>query len=409
MNRAKPLAEPIPAALAGRADESSTRAIGSGASAWRLLLTVALPYWAAVSVVNIIASELFASGGARVFNARALGLTFEVRALQHLIMTIVVLGAYRAALSVGWPDERRWLAIAKHLALGLAVALISRPVFVLAMELQLDVRVFWRGVFLPPPRGVKLWASMGLEFLPPYFFGLALIAGVHISHALHRSELERANLRSAWMHARLQALRMQLNPHFLFNTFNTIATLLDANPQPARARTLVLALSDLYRRTLVAAEREWMPLEDELALANDYLRIQAARFEGRLSYEIVCSPDLRRERVPALLLQPLVENAATHGSADDRQSLRIWIRIERRDHTFGESALHVEFGNATDGALGASRGAGIGLRNTRTRLSTCYGGRAQMEARATQPGSFVAAISIPDAPSERAVADANRS
>jgi LytS/YehU family sensor histidine kinase len=275
--------------------------------------------------------------------------------------------------------------------------MISRPLLALSMEILRDVTVYWRGVFVPPRmRGLQLWVSMGLSFLVPYFFGIALLAGVRISTALERSETEKANLRTAWTQARLHALRMQLNPHFLFNTLNTIATLLDTEPQPAKARTLVLAFSELYRRTLIAAEREWMPLVEELALASDYLRIQSARLDGKLTSEISCSPELEREQMPALLLQPLVENAVVHGVADDRHSLRVSIKIDRVT-TGGRAAMQIEVRNETDGQLGSSHGAGIGLHNTRTRLSACYAGLATLQTEAT-PSRFVATVTIPDSP-----------
>ena len=380
--------DPIPAVLAGASPAGSR---GLSESPWRLLLLVVLPYWAVFSTLSIISSELFASGGDLAYRPRMLGITLEVRVVQNILMTIVALGAYRLALAIGWPEQRRWLAALKHLGLALAIAYVSRPLFVLAVKEVLDERVDWLRVFLPRERGLKLWGSMGIEFLLPYLLGLALIVGIHVWTALQRSELERANLRSAWTQARLQALRMQLNPHFLFNTFNTIATLLEADPQPARARTLVLALSDLYRRTLIATEREWTPLSEELALADDYLRIQAARFDGRLTYEIECDPELSRHEIPALLLQPLVENAVAHGVDDNRRSLRIWIKVECSP----DDTLRVEVGNATDGALGASPGAGIGLRNTRTRLAACYGGRAAMETGVVKPGCWLSKIAIP--------------
>jgi hypothetical protein len=388
VSSAQPFAEPIAAELAGRA---AARAGASNDSPWRLLLLVALPYWAAVSVVSILAGELFAAGGSRAFNARALGMMVEVRVLHHLLMTLVVLGAYYLALRVGWPKQRRWVAVIAHLGLALAVAVTSRPVMALAMELLFSGRVYWRGALLPDTHGSQLWAAMALDFLIRYFFGLALIAGAFVSSALQRSEAERAGLHAAWMQARLQALRMQLNPHFLFNTFNMIATLLDAQPQPSRARVLVLAVSDLYRRTLAAAEREWAALVDEIALAEVYLRIQAARFEGRLTYEIACEPQLSQEQVPALLLQPLVENAVIHGAADDRQSLHISIRIDRTDNPI---ALRIEVENVTTGDLGSAPGAGVGLRNTRTRLAACYGERATLQAGEVQRGRYLVSVTV---------------
>ena len=392
VNSANPLLEPIPASLA----RASLKRVGSlSDSPWALLLLVALPYWTAVGVVNVISGHLFWVAGP--FNPNIIGLAPDVRMLQYVFMTFVVLGAYRVALTVGWPREGRGLAVLKQLGLGIAVAMISRPLLALSMEILRDVRVDWPHVFVPPnSRALQLWVSMGLDFLVPYFFGIALLVGVRIATALERSETEKAKLRTAWTQARLHALRMQLNPHFLFNTFNTIATLLGSDPQPAKARALVLAFSELYRRTLIAAEREWMPLVEELALASDYLRIQSARFDGRLTYEISRSPDLEREQVPALMLQPLVENAVVHGVADDRHVLRVWITIERTS-TDGQAAMRIEVGNETDGQLGASHGSGIGLRNTSTRLSACYAGQATLQTQSTE-SRFVATIVVPQAP-----------
>lgn len=395
VNDASPPAEPIHAVLADGTASSRGNSAGTSDSPWRLIVLMALPYWAAVSTLLIVSSELFASGGDGAFNPRALGLTLEVRIVHYALMSVVVLLAYRAALSIGWPSERRWLAALKHAGVAFLVALVSRPLFAVAIDVALDANMNWRGVILPHSRGAKLWASMGLQFLLPYLFGLALIVGAQIWSALRRSELERVNLRSAWIQARLQAMRMQLNPHFLFNTFNTIATLLDAQPQPARARALLLALSDLYRRTLVAAEREWMPIAEEIALADDYLRIQSARFEGRLTYRIVCSEELSDMQLPALLLQPLVENAVVHGAADSREQVHIWIHAGPHASASGDSAMLIEVGNESTGGLASSPGAGVGLRNTTTRLAACYGGRANLESGVTGPGSFLVRIVIP--------------
>jgi hypothetical protein len=397
-----PFAEPIPAVFADGAGGPSSGVLSHG-SPWRIVLFVGVPYWVSVSLIRLVSFELFASGGARAFNAAALGLTPGVRGVQHALMLFVVLTAYRLALGIGWPRERRWLALALHVCVALGTALIARPILALAMDLAMDARVAWLRVFLPPPHGVKLWASMTIDFLLLYLFGLALIVGVQSLSALARSELERANLRTAWTQARLQAMRMQLNPHFVFNTFNTIATLLDADPQPRRARTLVLALSDLYRRTLVSTEREWMPISEELALASDYLRIQAARMDGRLTYDLECPETLGGEQVPALLLQPLVENAVLHGVADDRQALHVWITVAEARLPAGHREMRIEVGNSTEADIGSTPGAGVGLRNTRIRLAACYDGRATLDARFTEAGRYLVSATLPLTPERRPV------
>lgn len=395
MHQVPPVAEPIPAVLAGGSASLKHHKFGAAHSPWGLILCVALPYWVVVSTVQIVGSELYNSVGAGSAYDRALGYLPGVRVVHYVLMLLVVMLAYRAALAVGWPGENRWVAIIKHAVIAFIVAFVSRPVFVVAMEVVSNPDINWHLVFFPPAAGLRLWTSLGLWFLLPYVLGLALLAGVRIRGALRRSEIERVNLHNAWTQARLQAMRMQLNPHFLFNAFNSIATLLDANPDPARARALLLALSDLYRRTLIASERDWMSVREELSLADDYLRIQAARFDGRLTHEIACDEGLAETQLPALLLQPLVENAVVHGTANSLDELRIWIDIHPLATPDGASTAVIEVGNESTGTLGGTPGAGAGLRITRTRLDACYGGRARVDARSTASGSFLVRIDVP--------------
>jgi hypothetical protein len=394
MQNASSVLEPISATLAGTYPASPVAAASRLQAPGRLLLMVALPYWLAASCVQLVGWELFVAGGQGATNPAALGLHLEVRALHYAVMGAVVLLAYRVALAIGWPEQGRLLAVLQHAGLALLVAFASRPLFALSIQLVRGVDVFWTGVFLPTRPGAKLWASMALLFLMHYLFGLALIAGARVLGELRRSELERANLRDAWSQSRLQAMRMQLNPHFLFNAFNTIATMLDA-PQSAPARKLVVALSDLHRRTLAALDREWMPLSEELEWVEDYLRIQAARFDGRMTYEISCSPALRDVQLPALLLQPLVENAIVHGASDSRDRLHVGIHVRRDTFPGGTPALRIDVVNECSGALGITPGAGLGLRMTRTRLEACYGPRATLEADATGAGSHFATVTLP--------------
>jgi LytS/YehU family sensor histidine kinase len=168
--------------------------------------------------------------------------------------------------------------------------------------------------------------------------------------------------------ARLQLLSMQLQPHFLFNTLNTIAELVHDDPDAADR--MITGLSDLLRRTLELGPTQEIPLAAELALLDQYLDIQRARFGDRLRVTFAVAEDAKRAAVPVLLLQPLVENAIRHGLGERLSAGHIDIAAERRD---GRLIVTV----ADDGTGSAANTAGpqerVGLGNTRARLEALYG------------------------------------
>jgi LytS/YehU family sensor histidine kinase len=164
---------------------------------------------------------------------------------------------------------------------------------------------------------------------------------------------------------------MQLQPHFLFNTLNTIAEMVHEDPDKADA--MIGGLSDLLRRTLELAPSQEVTLDEELALVERYLDIQRARFGDRLRVRVDADAAARATRVPALLLQPLVENAIRHGLAERRDAGR--ISIDARSTPDAISIVVVDDGPG-DGADGPER---TGLGNTRARLNAMYGETASLE------------------------------
>jgi len=169
--------------------------------------------------------------------------------------------------------------------------------------------------------------------------------------------------------SKLDALRSQLRPHFLFNTLNAISVL--AQKDPDKTQRMLLRLSSLLRRSLDEEAHE-VPLKQELAFLEDYLDIQRVRFGDKLQVRVDVDPGVMDVRVPVFLLQPLVENSLQHGVSDEGTSF-VALDARRAD---GMLRLVLE----DDGGRAAERGAreGVGLSNTRARLAQLYGGRASI-------------------------------
>ncbi|WP_400190515.1 sensor histidine kinase [Hymenobacter sp. B81] len=192
-------------------------------------------------------------------------------------------------------------------------------------------------------------------------------------------ELHSEQLRTQLATARLQALQMQLNPHFLFNTHHTIVALMMQH-ETDRAIDMVTGLSDLLRGVLAHQQAEFIPLGEELALTRQYLAIQQVRFQDRLRIEYCVEPAAEACPVPPLLLQPLVENALTHGLAE--RAAGGCLRIAVAAAGPGAWTVVVEDNGPGKPVRG---GSGLGLRNTRARLTHAYGAAAWLEL-AQQPG-----------------------
>ena len=173
--------------------------------------------------------------------------------------------------------------------------------------------------------------KMVVHYLPAVMIAYWLIVfGQHTCHYYGRfreRELRAAELETQLVGARLEALRMQLNPHFLFNTLHTISALVHQNP--AAADRTIARLSDLLRLTLDPSETHEVPLKQEIAFLSRFLEIEQTRFEDRLSVEIAVPPEVEDALVPTLILQPLVENAIRHGIEPREAAGKVSIRASR--------------------------------------------------------------------------------
>jgi len=198
---------------------------------------------------------------------------------------------------------------------------------------------------------------------------------------------EAAELHAQVTDARLNALRAQLNPHFLFNTLNAVSTLVDEDPPGARR--MIARLSDLLRHTLGEGGEQEIPLARELEMLRRYLDIMEVRFQGKLEVSIETEASLDDALVPNLVLQPLVENAFRHGLAQMQTVGRVAVRAVRDD---GDLVLTVR-----DNGRGPANPVreGVGLTNTRARLTQLYGERQRLALNADEDGGAVVEVRLP--------------
>ena len=233
--------------------------------------------------------------------------------------------------------------------------------------------------------GKLLFFQMPLEITLYVMVVLAYSADESSARARER-ERKAAQLETSLAQARLQTLELQTQPHFLFNTLNGISSLVRAE-ENAKALRMIGGLSELLRYALDRTGGANVPLAEELHTVERYLEIQSLRFPDRLAFTFEVEGPANAAAVPALLLQPLVENAVRHGLEASDAPGRIALRAARR----GDD-LVIEIFNT--GRLGPARPAGIGLSNTRARLAQLFGDRARCEL-AEHNGGVVARVTLP--------------
>lgn len=209
--------------------------------------------------------------------------------------------------------------------------------------------------------------------------------------AQHRAEA--AQLEAQLADARLDALRRQLDPHFLFNTLNAVSSLVGSNPRGVRR--MVARLSALLRHSLEGSSEPEVPLAEELDVLRQYVDIMEIRFEGRLQFETRADPAALDALVPNLILQPLVENAITHGVGRLPVAQVGIVEVQARREG-DEVVLTVrDNGPALDDATVLARDGGVGLRNTRERLAQLYGAAGELALTAAPGGGVLATLTLP--------------
>ena len=205
-----------------------------------------------------------------------------------------------------------------------------------------------------------------------------------------------ADAESAAQAAQVRALRYQVNPHFLFNTLNSLSSLVMTG-RPDRAETMLLALSTFFRTSLSLDPSADVTLAEEIDLQRLYLDIEKARFPDRLHVEIDVPSELQLARIPALLLQPIVENAIKYGVSKSRKAVVISIKARHLDNhrMVVEISNRLKNGGKEELAAATHEGTGVGLANVSQRLEARFGNHASCRYGSMSGGGFKVALTMP--------------
>jgi two-component system, LytTR family, sensor kinase len=295
------------------------------------------------------------------------------------VLALAVIGAARR-----WPIapgvwKRR---IALHAALNLVFAIV-----VIALYRQARALL---GLPSQQPYSFELITGLQTQVLT-YWIVVGLDHVVMYYRRARDREVKTAELSAELSDARLDALRMQLHPHFLFNTMHAISSAIREDPEGAE--NMLAELAELLRTTVDSSATHEVPLREEMAFIERYVAIQRVRFGDRLQVVVDVDHATHEALVPTLILQPLVENAIEHGIATRRRGGRLEIRAAAR-------AGNLELSVADDGAglTDAQQHADtarVGLRNTRARLAHLYGERGRLDLRNRTDGGVVATVVLP--------------
>src|SRR5215472_1422934 len=311
-----------------------------------------------------------------------------------------------------------WTALLVDGVWAITAALLTPPAFAIVHRYPITKPIrFTRVVGYVLGSGIYIVASAGLRWilLPPWnapaqhfehrslhgllasFYIFAeliwdytiIISAAHAYEYFNRAreqELERAQLQQALATSELQALKIQLHPHFLFNTLQGISALIDTDK--ARAKAMLLKVSSLLRAVLQYGNADLITLDEELKFIEDYLSLQKMRLENRLELSWEIHADTRQLPVPQLIMQPLVENAILHGVACCRTGG--WIRIMSRRV---EGTVQIQIRNSVGGS--GRGGIGLGLQNTKARLRYLYGDEADLSLDFGNDGVAIATLTLP--------------
>ena len=226
------------------------------------------------------------------------------------------------------------------------------------------------------------------------FYGLILV----LSHAFayyqsfRKGELRASQLHTQLVQSQLEALKMQVQPHFLFNTLHSISALLSKDTDGARK--MITRLGDFLRLTLENSGSMEVTLQQEIEFLNGYLEIERIRFQDRLTTDIHVDPEVLDVRVPNLILQPIVENAMRHAIGNSTSG-RVEVTAVPRNGVVRIEVKDNGPGIQTEQSFEAPRGRGLGLANTRARLAGLYGDAASFELTNNPSGGLVVALEIP--------------
>lgn len=300
------------------------------------------------------------------------------------------------ASGVRWlrPESRPAFFLLREAGKALVLGFVHLPfvttVFVLLQPYDPVATYSFQDALL---RAFRTWPQIDILI---YGTVVAVGCAVESHRRARRSELRRSQLDAELARAQLESLRLQIQPHFLFNSLHSIASLLRRRRND-RALEMLLGLSELLRATLERSNRVRIPLHEELGFLRLYVDLQRIRFADRLSVDYDVGEECLEQPVPTLLLQPLVENAIRHGIAPRAAPghVKVLARVEdgRLDLTVEDDGVGLPDGFETGPE-------GVGLSNTRSRIRRLHGGDASLIVRRREGGGTIVVVSWPAEPVE---------
>src|SRR6185312_16955502 len=359
----------------------------STAAQLRLSIAVAVPVCAFALLWNLSVTHYYfmMSDPAQ----RADFIVPAARVIQHALLLPLLIGGYFLATLPAASSGSRSRVLLKQLAFLLAFSLLVRPVTFLAMCLVPGVaRLPFTVANFLDAMDLDSWLSTALNYSLVYALGLFILFGLIVLAKYRQEQLRAAAMRANWLQAQLETLRVQLHPHFLFNTLNTISALVGSRPE--EARDLIAQLAALLRDSIEESAGEFYPLSREIELANKYLRIMSVRFGDRLAPAVEVAVGLEECPVPHGILLTLLENAVTHGvsaiTGDSGLSLRCTVEAQ---------SLVIEVRNRYDPDAALLQRRRGGLAALARRLNALYGEGCRLEYGGDGAGVWHTRVRLP--------------
>ncbi|HZP05266.1 MAG TPA: histidine kinase [Terracidiphilus sp.] len=274
------------------------------------------------------------------------------------------------------------------LPLSIAMSVIEEMIWVFFfphLPLRHPPMLYWRRL------GFHLRAEF-IDNMVIFWCAFGLFRGISYYQRFREHEKAAAQLAIQLSHAKISALRMQLNPHFLFNVMNSISSLMRIDVDAAD--TMLEQLSSLLRITLERGDVQLIPLRDEMEFIEIYLAMQDQRYAGRVKQTLSVEAELHDALVPAMILQPIIENAYAHGLSRVERGGELVVDIRKEGDQISARVVNSGAGLQADGTKSAER-SGVGLANIKTRLQLHYGAQSKFFLREIDPTHVEAAIWLP--------------
>jgi two-component system LytT family sensor kinase len=287
--------------------------------------------------------------------------------IQRATIKSILLYVIPLSIGVSILEEVIWVAASWHFRVGYrSWTFLHRLVFFLDTELVSNLLTFWV-VFL-------------------------LFRGIGYYQKLRAKEFKEVRLESELTNAQLRALRMQLNPHFLFNTMNSVSSLMHSDVE--LADRMLEQMCSMLRMTLDRGDARLIPLKDEIEFVQMYISIQQMRFTGKVHSYVAIDPEVLDALVPTMILQPLMENAYVHGVAMTRGEAFLGIEAQNQAGQLRLCVRNSGRGLAANGASG-HEGHGVGIANIKARLELHYGNDQRFTLQEFPDGEVQAILLLP--------------